>query len=92
MWVYQCLDIIATLTEALGLYWVSTLFCKNPRFSTFINKWIIMGGNFALAYVLTWCTDLGAYKIPLIFIIMVIMLKICYRDSIYVASLVKKCD
>lgn len=83
MWVYQCLDIIATLTEALGLYWVSTLFCKNPRFSTFINKWIIMGGNFALAYVLTWCTDLGAYKIPLIFIIMVIMLKICYRDSIY---------
>lgn len=72
MWIYQCLDIISTLTEVLGLYLVSTLFCKNPRFSTFINKWIIIGGNFALVYVLTWYTELGAYKIPLLFIISVI--------------------
>lgn len=83
MWIYQCLDIIATLTEALGLYLISTLFCKNPRFSTFINKWIISGGNFVFTYILTWCTELGAYKMPFVFIISVIMLKICYRDSIY---------
>ena len=83
MWIYQCLDIIATLTEALGLYLISALFCKNPRFSTFINKWIIIGGNFVFTYILTWCTELGAYKMPFVFIISVIMLKICYRDSIY---------
>ena len=83
MWVYQCLDIIATLTEHWDYIGLAHYFVKTQDLALFINKWIIMGGNFALAYVLTWCTDLGAYKIPLIFIIMVIMLKICYRDSIY---------
>lgn len=83
MWVYQCLDIIATLTEAWGLYFFSIFFCKKPRFRSCINKWIIIGGFFAFIFSLTWFSALGAYKIPIVFAMAVVILKICYKDSLY---------
>ena len=83
MWVYQYLDIMATLPEALGLYFFASLFCKKPRFQSCINKWIIIGGYFAFVFSLTWFSELGAYKLPLICTMAVIVLKICYKDSLY---------
>lgn len=83
MWVYQCLDIISTLTEGWGLYFFSTFFCKKPRFQSCINKWIIIGGFFAFVFSLTWFSELGAYKIPIIYVVSVIIVKICYKDSLY---------
>ena len=83
MRVYQCLDIISTLTEAISLYFFSTLFCKTPRFSTFINKWIIIGGDFALIFSLTWFSELGGYKIPLLFMMCIVLLKISYKTPLY---------
>ncbi len=83
MWVYQCLDIISTLIEAISLYFFSILFCKTPRFSTFINKWIIIGGNFALIFSLTWFSELGGYKSPLLFVLFIVLLKISYKTPLY---------
>ena len=35
------------------------------------------------AYALTWFTELGAWKMPLIFLFVVAILKICYKDTVY---------
>lgn len=81
MWLYQCLDIIATLTEAFALYLFSVCLCKNPRYTAFANKWIIIGGFFLIVYAMTWFTELGAYKMPFLFVSGVVLLKLCYSDS-----------
>ena len=83
MWVYQCLDIISTLTEAWGVYFFSAFLCKKSRFQSCIDKWIIIGGYFAFVFSLTWFSELGAYKMPLICAVSVVVLKICYKDSLY---------
>ena len=83
MWVYQYLDIIATLPEAWGLYFFAAFFCKKPRFQSCINKWIIIGGYFAFVFYLTWFSELGAYKLPIICVMSVVLAKICYKDSLY---------
>lgn len=81
MWVYQTLDIIATLTEALALYIFSICLCKQPRFRPSVNKLIIIGIDFLFVYAMTWFTELGAYKLPFILIFDVALMKLCYRDS-----------
>lgn len=81
MWVYQILDIISTITESISLYLFSVCLCKKPRFSTFANKWIIIGIDFFLVYVMTWFTDLGAYKLPFLVATSIILVKICYADT-----------
>lgn len=35
-----------------------------------------------LTYAMTWLTELGAWKVPLIFVFSVAILKICYKDSL----------
>lgn len=81
MWVYQILDIISTITESISLYLFSVCLCKKPRFSTFANKWIIIGIDFFLVYAMTWFTDLGAYKLPFLVATSIILVKICYADT-----------
>ncbi|MFR6065094.1 MAG: GHKL domain-containing protein [Eubacterium sp.] len=83
MWLYQALDIVNTIAEGFCLYVVSRWLCKEPRFQTTINKFIPPIAEIMLTYALTWFTELGAWKIPLIFIFIVAILKICYKDSIY---------
>ncbi len=81
MWLYQCLDMISTLTEAFSLYLFSLCFCKHPRFRSAFNRLIIMGAFFLFVYAMTWFTELGAYKMPFILIFNVALMKFCYRDS-----------
>ena len=81
MWVYQILDIISTATEAISVYLFSSWLCKKPRFSGSTNKCIIIGIYFLSIYAMTWFTGLGAYKIPILLIVGIILIKICYADS-----------
>lgn len=83
MWLYQVLDITATLTESLGLYLFSICFCKEPRYRASVNRWLITGISFLCAYTLTWFSELGALKAPFLLTIYLVLLKVCYRDSIY---------
>lgn len=83
MWLYQILDIILTMEEMLSLYIFSICFCKEPRCRTPVWKLFPPCALFAVIWVLTWLSELGAYKIPLIFIFGIVFMKICYRDAIY---------
>ena len=83
MWVYQTLDILSTILEGFCLYVISRCLCKEPRFQSAIIKFIPMIADIVLTYALTWFTELGAWKIPLIFVFAVAILKICYKDTIY---------
>ena len=83
MWLYQTLDILSTILEGLCLYVISRCLCKEPRFRTKINKFIPPIAEIILTYALTWFTELGAWKMPLILIFVIAILKICYKDTIY---------
>lgn len=83
MWVYQVLDILSTIAEGFCLYVVSRCLCKEPRLQAAINKFIPMIAVIVWAYALTWFTTLGAWKMPLICIFVIAILKICYKDTVY---------
>ena len=83
MWVYQILDILSTIAEGFCLYVISRCLCKEPRFQMTINKYIPPITEIMLTYALTWFTELGAWKMPLILIFVIATLKLCYKDTIY---------
>lgn len=83
MWLYQTLDILSTILEGFCLYVISRCLCKEPRFRTKINKFIPPIVEIMLTYALTWFTELGAWKMPLILIFVIAILKICYKDIVY---------
>ena len=82
MWVYQCLDILSTVTEMVCLYIVSGILLKETRFHTPLCKYIPPIIIFMLTWILTWFSELGAFKMPIIFALAVIVLKISYKESI----------
>ena len=82
MWLYQTLDILSTILEGFCLYVISRCLCKEPRFQSIINKFIPMIAYIVLTYAMTWLTELGAWKVPLIFVFSAAILKICYKDSL----------
>ena len=82
MWVYQTLDILSIVMEGFCLYVISRCLCKEARFQSAIYKFIPIIAYIVLTYALTWFTGLGAWKVPLIFVFCVAILKICYKDSI----------
>ena len=79
MWLYQTLDILSTILEGFCLYVISRCLCKEPRSQSAINKFIPPIAFIALTYALTWFTYLGAWKMPLIFLFAIAILKICYK-------------
>ena len=83
MWVYQCLDFFATITDMICLYVISRLLLKEYRFSSVFCKYIPPIAIFIFTWVLTWFSEFAAFKIPTLFILTVIVLKICYKDAIY---------
>ena len=83
MWLYQTLDILSTILEGFCLYVISRCLCKEFRFQSAINKFIPPIAEIILAWSLTWFTELGAWKMPLIVIFGIAILKICYKDAIY---------
>lgn len=82
MWLYQGLDMLVTLSDAVGLYIFSAFLCKEPRFRSAAYKFIMPGIVFAVTWFFTWHTEFGAYKMPIITVMEIALLKICYRDSI----------
>lgn len=83
MWLYQSLDILSTITESVSLLAFAICFCRKPRFHSSGYKWCISGIYFSCVYAFTWCSALGAYKMPVFIIIGIVILKIFYKDSIY---------
>lgn len=83
MWLYQSLDILSTITESVSLLVFGICFCKKSRFHSPGYKWCILGAYFICVYAFTWCSELGAYKIPVFIIMGIVILKIFYKDSIY---------
>ena len=82
MWVYQIIDILSTILEGLCLYVISRCLSKELRFQTTINKFIPTITEIMLTYALTWYTQHGASKIPIILIFVIEIMKICYKDTI----------
>ena len=88
MWVYQCLDILSTVVEMVCLYIISGILLKETRFHTPLCKYIPPIIMFMLTWILTWFSELGAFKMPIIFTLAVILLKIGYKESIYKSIIV----
>ncbi len=88
MWVYQCLDILNTIVEMVCLYIISGILLKETRFHTPLCKYIPPIIMFMFTWILTWFSELGAFKMPIIFTLAVILLKIGYKESIYQSIIV----
>lgn len=83
MWVYQCLDILSTVVEMACLYIISGILLKESRFHTSLCKYIPPIIMFMVTWILTWFSGLGAFKMPIIFIVAFIALQVSYKESIY---------
>lgn len=83
MWVYQCLDILSTVVEMACLYIISGILLKESRFHTSLCKYIPPIIMFMVTWILTWFSGLGAFKMPIIFIVAFIVLQVSYQESIY---------
>lgn len=83
MWAYQCLDFFATITDVICLYVISRLLLKECRYTFTFCKYIPPIAMFIATWVFTWFSELAAFKIPTLFVITVVVLKICYKDTIY---------
>ena len=82
MGLYYILDLIITLSEVAGLYLIYIHLCKIPRFSSPFWKFLPVCANFCMAWMTTWLTSLGAYKLFLTAVIYIVCFKIIYKDSI----------
>lgn len=82
MAVFYFLDILATLSEGFCLWLFTGCFLKQPRFRPWLARLVAPLAEVLLAFFCTWWTPLGAYKIPLIFVAIVLSLCLCYRDGI----------
>lgn len=83
MWVYQCLDILSTVVEMACLYIISGILLKESRFHASLCKYIPPIIMFMVTWILTWFSGLGAFKMPIIFIVAFIVLQVSYKESIY---------
>lgn len=83
MWVYQCLDILSTVVEMACLYIISGILLKESRFHTSLCKYIPPIIMFMVTWILTWFLGLGAFKMPIIFIVAFIVLQVSYKESIH---------
>lgn len=88
MWVYQCLDILNTVLEMVCLHIISRILLKELRFQTTLCKYIPLIAMFWLTWVLTWFSGLGAFKIPIIAVLTVIVLKASYKESVFQSIIV----
>lgn len=88
MWVYQCLDILNTVLEMVCLYIISRILLKEPRFHTPLCKYIPPIILFMVTWIFTWFSGLGAFKIPIIAVLTVIVLKVSYKESVFQSIIV----
>lgn len=88
MWVYNLLDIAATMTEAMIFYVMTLCFCREFRFPKWISRMLPLVVHFLATIFLTYLTDLGANKIYVLMVLMVGLCLICYRVSLHYALIV----
>lgn len=65
------------------LYIISGILLKESRFHTSLCKYIPPIIMFMVTWILTWFSGLGAFKMPIIFIVAFIVLQVSYKESIY---------
>ena len=63
MGLYYILDFIMTVSEVAGLYMIYIHLCKNPRFSSPFWKFLPVCVFVCVTWVMTWFSQIGAYKI-----------------------------
>ena len=65
------------------LYIISGILLKESRFHTSLCKYIPPIIMFMVTWILTWFSGLGAFKMPIIFIVAFIVLQVSYKESIH---------
>ena len=65
------------------LYIISGILLKESRFHTSLCKYISPIIMFMVTWILTWFSGLGAFKMPIIFIVAFTVLQVSYKESIY---------
>lgn len=80
MGFYKLMDFIATCNEVFVVMFIINCFCKCRRHGIF--QWIAGALMVAWVYMLTWMTDLGEYKMILIFLFDVIVFWLCYKEKL----------
>ena len=88
MWLYNLLDIMATITEAAIFYVMTLCFCKACRFQTVISR-IAPPVVYAMAIiVMTFFIDIGAYRLFVLMALLIGMTLLCYEVSFHQALIV----
>ena len=82
MILYQALDFAVTVTEVLSLVVLMTCLLKKPKFNPFIIKVITFITLLLATYLFTWFTKIGALKIIFLGLLIILLLKMCYKDSL----------
>ena len=81
MWLYDLLDIVATITEAAIFYVMTLCFCKTCRFQKVISR-IIPPVVYAMAViVMTFLVDIGAYRLFVLLALLIGLTLLCYEVS-----------
>ena len=88
MWLYNLLDILATITEAAIFYVITLCFCKTCRFQKVISR-IIPPVIYAMAViVMTFFVDIGAYRLFVLLALLIGLTLLCYEVSFHRALIV----
>lgn len=83
MWLYNFLDVISTITEALVVLVITECFCRTPRFQKNVSRSVLLIIYMAVIAYLTFLTDLGALKMFAGISMMVAVIKLCYKTSFH---------
>ena len=88
MWLYNVLDIVATITEAAIFYGMTLCFCKTCRFQKVISR-IIPPVVYAMAViVMTFFVDIGAYRLFVLPALLIGLTLLCYEVPFHRALIV----
>ena len=88
MWLYDLLDIVATITEAAIFYVMTLCFCKTCRFQKVISR-IIPPVVYAMAViVMTFFVDIGAHRLFVLLALLLGLALLCYEVSFHRALIV----
>ena len=88
MWLYDLLDIVATITEAAIFYVMTLCFCKICRFQKVISR-IIPPVVYAMAViVMTFFVDMGAHRLFVLLALLLGLTLLCYEVSFHRALIV----
>ena len=88
MWIYNLLDVTLTITEAAIFYVIILFFCKTCRFKKVISRMIPPVIYAAVVVIITFFTDIGASRIFILSVSMVVLVLLCYKVSFHCAVII----